>query len=60
MIWNTGYPSKSGTYITLLEDGEEVVAKYFRCQMTGQCEWSRFDGEYIYDNIIGWLPYDGS
>lgn len=58
-LWNTGYPNATGDYIILLEDGTTVQAHFFRCQMTGQHEWSRPDGSYIYDNIIGWIPYDG-
>lgn len=57
--WNKGQPQKTGDYVVLLEDGSTEKAHFFRCQITGQREWSRSDGSYIYDNIIGWMPYDG-
>lgn len=59
-IWNQGQPRKTGDYMILLEDGTQEVAHFFKCQITGQYEWSRKDGSYIYDNITGWMPYDGS
>ena len=57
-IWNKGQPQQTGNYLVLLEDGTEEQAHFFRCQITGQREWSRPDGSYIYDNIVGWIPYD--
>ena len=58
-IWNKGTPKQTGNYLVLLEEGKTEQAHFFRCQMTGQKEWSRSDGSYIYENIIGWMPYDG-
>lgn len=57
-IWNKGTPKRTGDYYVLLEDGTEELAHFFRCQITGQKEWSRKDGSYIYDNILGWMQYD--
>lgn len=56
--WNKGQ-KRTGDYTILLEDGSVEQAHLFRCQITGQQEWSRADDSYIYDNIIGWAPYDG-
>lgn len=58
-VWNRGQPRVTGDYLILLEDGSTESAHFFRCQITGQQEWSRADSSYIYDNIIGWMPYDG-
>lgn len=57
--WNKGQPKKTGTYRVLLEDNTQEKAHFFRCQITGQQEWSRDDGSYIYENIVGWMLYDG-
>lgn len=59
MSWNKGQPKQTGNYMILLENGSVEQARFFRCQITGQQEWSRTDGSYIYDNIMGWVPYDG-
>ena len=59
-IWNKGQPRKTGDYMILLEDGTREAAHFFKCQITGRYEWSRKDGSYIYENIIGWMPHDGS
>ncbi len=58
-MWNKGQPGKTGDYLILLEDGSTEQAHFFRCQITGQQEWSRPDGSYIYENIVGWLRCDG-
>lgn len=57
--WNKGQPRVTGDYLILMEDGSTEQAHFFRCQITGQQEWSRADGSYIYDNIVGWMSYDG-
>lgn len=57
-VWNPNNPKKSGDYLILLEDGTKETAHFFRCQITGQQEWSRADGSYIYDNIVGWMDCD--
>ncbi len=56
-VWNEGDPKKTGDYVILLEDGTKEIAHFFKCQITGQHEWSREDGSYIYENIVGWMPY---
>lgn len=56
--WNNEIPKHTGDYLILLEDGNEEKAHFFKCQITGQMEWSRADGTYIYENIIGWMPCD--
>lgn len=58
-LWNKGEPRVTGDYIILLEGGETIHAHFFRCQMSGQMEWSRPDGSYIYETIIGWMDDDG-
>lgn len=59
-LWKKGEPKETGDYIVLLEDGNTEHVHFFKCQMTGQKEWSRIDGSYVYENIVGWIPYDGS
>ena len=59
-VWNKGKPKQTGDYIVLLDDESVLIAHFFHCQLTGQHEWSRQDGSYIYGNIIGWLNYDGT
>lgn len=58
-LWRDGIPKATGDYHVLLEDGTQKVAHFFKCQMTGQWEWEEPDGSYIYENIVGWLPYVG-
>lgn len=59
-LWNKGEPRVTGDYLILLENNRTEKAHFFRCQITGEMEWSRVDGSYIYENIIGWIPHDGS
>lgn len=54
-LWNKGNPKKTGEYCILLEDGEILKAHFFKCQLTGRMEWSREEGSYIYENIMGWM-----
>ena len=59
-LWNKGEPKQTGDYLILLEDGNRQPAYFFCCQLTRQHEWSLPDGSYIYENIVGWMNYDGT